>query len=134
LAIRACNCLSQCRHFKRGRSKKLKIGVYVFLSPQEFDCHICTDNQKKGRGCNDVPQSPYTIDGKELDRCPRRYYTPEVGNYIFLYQHYEKGHLFIAGGVADQPHKYLLAMQMIGSEIEKTQREIREREAKHGKV
>lgn len=62
------------------------------------------------------------IDGKPLERCPVRslqladpLLVSEMHRHVNeYYPHYEDGHLLIAGGIADQPARYLAYMNEIG--------------------
>lgn len=45
--------------------------------------------------------------------CWRRQITPDSQFMLELHVHYRAGHLAVAGGVLDQPARYLEAMQLI---------------------
>lgn len=46
-------------------------------------------------------------------QCPRREVTAADVAWISLFQHYQGGHLYRAGGVSEQPALYLTVMRMI---------------------
>lgn len=49
--------------------------------------------------------------------CPRRSLPPEYARWIQLYGHYKAGHLLVAGGLMDQPAKYVTAMHLIATTV-----------------
>ena len=53
--------------------------------------------------------------------CPRRIVSDEAQFWLSLYSHYAKGHLLIAGPLADQPASYLEIMSLIASMIAEAQ-------------
>ena len=53
----------------------------------------------------------------DSNECPRRTLTDDSRRWLSLYPHYEKGHLFVAGALADQPHLYLDVMSVIAQAI-----------------
>jgi hypothetical protein len=53
--------------------------------------------------------------------CPRRQTDDAARSWLTLYQHYQAGHLFAAGGIADQPALYLAAMRLIDGAVKESQ-------------
>lgn len=53
------------------------------------------------------------------NKCPRRSLDRTANLWIDLYPTYRNGNLWAAGGVGDQPAKYLAAMQLIESTVQK---------------
>lgn len=49
--------------------------------------------------------------------CPRRQVTPQVMAWLSLYSHYAAGHLYQAGGIADQPALFMAAMRLIDGAV-----------------
>lgn len=49
--------------------------------------------------------------------CPVKLVTTETVQFLKLHGHYKAGHLYRGGGIADQPGKYLTAMERIESAI-----------------
>ena len=45
--------------------------------------------------------------------CPRTDIGLEEGHWLTLFRHYQSGHLYDSGGVAEQPALYLRVMRMI---------------------
>lgn len=68
---------------------------------------------------------PLFPDGDEWSHtsyvCPARLVPPETFDWIALYLHYSQGFLLSAGGIADQPAKYLTAMSHVGSAVKRMQ-------------
>jgi hypothetical protein len=52
-------------------------------------------------------------DSQTTRSCPRRQVTDESAYLLSLYSHYRAGHLLEAGGVNQQPAKFMTAMQII---------------------
>lgn len=52
--------------------------------------------------------------------CPRQGIDPDAWQWIGLYRHYEAGHLYFAGGVADQPAIYLTVMRLIDGAVKES--------------
>lgn len=63
------------------------------------------------------PYPRWRIDGvlENTRHCPRRAVTSEHSELIALLLHYRAGYLFSAGGLEDQPAKYLAAMRLMDS-------------------
>ena len=97
--------------------------MYLALSVDAFDCRVCTADLKKYRGCYTRPLAQFEFEGQKLSRCPVRLVTSATWEQIALYQHYRKGFLLADGGLLRQPYKYLQAMQVIVSEIERFSKE-----------
>ena len=53
---------------------------------------------------------------------------------VRLWRHYEAGFLWRAGGVADQPERYLQAMEILSSEVARIVAEDAERERRRGRA
>lgn len=53
---------------------------------------------------------------------------PDVTGWLRLFRHYRDGHLWRAGGIGDQPARYLEAMELLGTETARQQRMALERE------
>lgn len=49
--------------------------------------------------------------------CPRRQVTPQVMAWLSLYPHYNAGHLFLPGGIADQPALFMAVMRLIDGAV-----------------
>ena len=48
-------------------------------------------------------------------------FTPEVVWWVRLWNHYKAGHLWRAGGIEDQPNRYLEAIEILGAEFARVQ-------------
>lgn len=59
----------------------------------------------------------------QTNLCPRRMVTDESVFLMSLFSHYRAGHLYQAGGVRDQPARYLQAMQFIEGVVNDDNRE-----------
>jgi len=66
--------------------------------------------------------------------CYANYINPDHFNYIAEYGRYDKGYLLKAGGTIDQPPKYLQAMQLISSEVNRIEKERMDAEKAKSKV
>ncbi len=111
------------KSFKRGRKKKLKLAI--LLPDMKLDCRVCTEIQKKERGCTEKSLLPgaWVLDGEEFDRCPLRIVPVKTYEYIRTYNLFTKGYLPNTGGWFDQPRKFIEVMEFIESELAKLQRE-----------
>ena len=94
------------------------MAVHVAADPQWAPCGEC--NCVDGR----APYPRWTLDGETTNECPRQRVTDDSRRWLSLYPHHEKGHLFLAGGISDQPAIYLEAMTTIASAIEQARREL----------
>lgn len=57
---------------------------------------------------------------------------PEEAWFVRLWTHYDRGFLLRAGGIADQPNRYLEAMEALTGEINRVRRQEMERDrARH---
>ena len=93
-----------------------------------LDCQACTGNLKKARGCTEeAPVPMFDLDGKEYCRCPLKIITRQSMEYIRFYSFFRDGYLPNAGGIMDQPAKFLDAMSMIESVLAETQEEMRKK-------
>ena len=55
--------------------------------------------------------------------------TPETLWLVRLWRHYRSGFLLRAGGLADQPNRYLEAMEILSGEVDRKQAEAMRRKA-----
>lgn len=83
-----------------------------------FNCAECS-HRFCGEGIpNSNGKAPYVkwrIKGVgDFDSCLLPMITEQSNFLIKLHQHYQKGILMQAGGLLDQPNKYLEAMELIG--------------------
>jgi len=98
--------------------------MHVVLYPAEFNCQECTAQDKRFRGCENEATGPgIELNGKRIKRCPVKLIHPIIWEWINLYSHYKQGHLYYAGGVIDQPAKYLQVMSIIGGLVDEHQAE-----------
>lgn len=86
--------------------------------PAEFDCENC-NHRYCGEGVansnGSAPYNKWTVKGVgNFKSCLLPMITEESNIYLRLHRHYSKGILIMAGGLLDQPNKYLEAMEMIG--------------------
>lgn len=98
----------------RRSKKKLVIATNLSLDPDWANCKICN--------CIDgnAGYERWAIDGFiSTSTCPRRLCDAESFEWIDLYSHYHHGHLFNAGGIADQPAAYFEAMKLISIWVNK---------------
>ena len=89
------------------------------------------------RGCNHFggPKHPPIVpierqEGRDrvyLQDCPVNLIPARVWPLIRLYGSWVDGRFWRAGGLADQPHKYVQAMCLIGSEVAKIRAAAREK-------
>ena len=95
-----------------------------------YSCRYC---RAKGldavRFCTqDAPAPLWTINGEVFTRCPVQYVRPESIEALQMYAFYEAGHLFVAGGILDQPYRLISQMQIIAAEMAETRRQQMERQ------
>ena len=64
------------------------------------------------------PIPSFTYDGVDYWGCPRRQVSAFAIMALDLFRHYEAGHLWAGGGLADQPYRYLQAMITVGAEVD----------------
>jgi len=88
----------------------------VLQNAKDFDCSTCT----WGRFCdesNPAPFETFVIEGViESKTCFLPMITDLSMFFARLYRHYKNGILYHGGGFADQPNKYLEAMELIETE------------------
>lgn len=64
--------------------------------------------------------SPFVVPLKdrvlELDECPRKAVKPASWDWIRLWHLFQQGHLPYAGGIMEQPARFMDAMEVIGGE------------------
>lgn len=93
----------------------------VQVSAYNLDCHKCTENEKKYRGCYEESIQPYMLvfNGVQevLPRCPLRLIQPICFQYIYWYHHFKQGFLPFPGTVGDQPAKLLAFFDIIDREV-----------------
>ena len=53
----------------------------------------------------------------ETNRCLRQLVTPASWEFIRMYRHYKNGILPLAGGLLDQPARFVDAMEIIDEQI-----------------
>lgn len=97
--------------------------------PGVYDCSACEKNptMKQLLGHDGAPQSYWRenlVSGERLAECPLRTWVrareqqrplfDEIDRYLSTYHPaYRKGFLLVAGGIADQPARYLAMVQHI---------------------
>ena len=82
-----------------------------------FDCDSCTQEAKVERGCTIPCDTGIELDGESLDRCPIRVVTQETNVMLIAARHLELHNKYLVnGGLADQPARYLQAMDVIMAE------------------
>jgi len=102
----------------------------VFFQAHRFDCDKCS----WGRHCDDdyrwptsrgpAPTELWIVKGViESRTCLLPMITAASRGLLALYGHYKNGLLPLAGGVVDQPAAFLQAMDIIGGEINRLERE-----------
>lgn len=102
------------------------VAAAIAHNAKEFNCQKCEikacDEDRKIEGSRGpLPYEGWTLrdplDGKtvifESRTCPLPTVPPRIWALFDLYRLYQRGILFRAGGIADQPHVYLDAMQTI---------------------
>lgn len=67
-------------------------------------------------------------DGEDFYGCPRQKIEPASYVWLELYGHYDKGLMWTAGGIADQPLHYVRAMGVIRDAVARFEREQVEQE------
>ena len=88
-----------------------------------IDCQTCTVEMQKVRGCKTPLEKPLKIGGFETFKCPRKHLDIDMYELIEAYYHFQNGRLPFAGTWLDQPAKIMLAIQEVGKEITKYQKE-----------
>ena len=89
----------------------------------ELDCQKCSEKKKRAWGCEEETKEPFlTIDKEEIRRCPLKLITVQSMDYIRFYGYYKEGYLPNAGGILEQPAKFLDTV----TEIENILAEIRQ--------
>jgi hypothetical protein len=74
-------------------------------------------------------------EGRDCYGCPLRNIDPGTHELIGLYSHYKQGFLYYEGGISAQPYKYVRAMQVIGAEFAKVERDhLEKRSRAPGKI
>jgi hypothetical protein len=88
------------------------IAVNVARNPTDFDCKTCN-----ARHCDDSNPAPFArwkIDGLiESTTCLLPMITAFSRECLRLYGHYKNGRLPYAGGLYNQPRRYLQAMETL---------------------
>ena len=93
-----------------------------------LDCQRCTDNLKEARGCIKKLSVPvFNLDGDDYFRCPLKIITKQTGEYVRFYNFFRDGYLPNAGGIMDQPGKFLDAMSIIESAVGEMEKETEKR-------
>jgi len=89
-----------------------------------LDCRKCSDTKKEALGCKkETENSPYSIDGEILKRCPLKLITRQSTQYLRFFHYYEKGYLPNEGTITNQPGKFLDAMMAIENIISEMKQE-----------
>lgn len=104
----------------------------------QWDCATCSDFYKRERGCTDKPLVPVVLDGKELERCPRRPMLDDPAFYnamLKAYSWYKRGHFPDTGTYLDQAAAYtemLDIFELAISEAKAVLEKENERKSKRG--
>lgn len=95
----------------------------VILNSHDFNCSQCDEYKRKDRGCIENSPIPRRWQyGEDIyRRCPIKLITAFTCHCLELYGFYKSGLLLQAGGVIDQPAKYLRIMRIIQAEMNKPQ-------------
>jgi len=93
----------------------------VWLSKFRLDCRSCSDEEKVLNGCNSDARYPGTwrLYDWTFSRCPLKVVTKQSSEYIEAYQWIQLGFLPNNTAWNDQTAKFLKAMRVIRSEVEK---------------
>ncbi len=91
--------------------------MYVKFKYKEYNCTICTDAQKKIKGCYGDSKDIFEIEGIRYRTCPRKLITAQTWYYLELYQYYKDGFMLNGPAIIDQPSKYLYIMRFIDAEL-----------------
>lgn len=98
----------------RGSKKNLLIAIEVVRNADYFNCKKCSR-----KNCDEARAQPLAdeiiIAGETIKShvCFRPMISAESYYWLSLHKHYQKGLLFCAGGLADQPAVYADAMELI---------------------
>ena len=88
-----------------------------------LNCQICTDTQKRYRGCEAEALQPFIleIDGEreKLTRCPLTMITAKTIRIMRYHRFFRDGFLPSIGGIDQQSAKLLEAFEVIDNEKEK---------------
>lgn len=91
--------------------------MYVEFNSEKYNCSICTDNQKKFKGCNGNAQDILELYGETLTTCPKKLITKQTYYYLELYMFYKEGFMWNGPALKDQQPKYLQVIRFISSLI-----------------
>jgi len=107
------------------------VAAHVAAESSQFNCKTC----KWGRHCDESNPAklpdwfsiPGVIDSRT---CFLPMISAETHRYMRLYTHYKNHFLPHAGGIADQPHHYIEAMELLDKTLNQIQAAQIERERK----
>lgn len=89
--------------------------MYVEFNCEKYNCSICTEHQKKFKGCNGNAQDILELNGEILKTCPKKIITEQTYYYLGLYTFYKEGFMINGPALLDQPPKYLQVIRFISS-------------------
>ncbi len=80
----------------------------------DLDCQKCTEQRKISRGCKEEAPAPvFEMDGEKYYRCPLKLIRKETLEYVRFHRFFQMGYLPNAGGLLEQPAKFLNAIEVI---------------------
>ena len=94
----------------------------IWVLRQNVSCHQCTRKDiKLARGCDG--HEPRIIDDIkiEIDRCPLKIINACSNAYLEAYNFYKNGYLPYSGGWLNQPAKFMNALHVIETEMNRIQ-------------
>ena len=94
------------------------MAAHVAAYSKKFQCQTCPwGKNERGRHCdatNPAPFKQWAIPGViESDTCLLPMITRNSHSYLRLHRHYDNRILPQAGGLCDQPHLYIQAMEVL---------------------
>jgi len=88
-----------------------------------MNCRDCHKEQREERGCekDSVIPGRWKIGDDFYQRCPIKLITEDTNEYLFAYQFYKEGFLPNGKGWANESMKFIQAMKIISSEVNKNE-------------
>ena len=86
-----------------------------------MNCRDCDDQLQKERGCEGDGIVPFFLDGERIHTCPIKMVQPISWEYIKAHRLYDKNMLPQGKGWLMESQKFLDAMMIVGSELNKVE-------------
>lgn len=98
------------------------VATHYATSNENFNCKLCTQKHSEERrnrlkGCSDSIKNPVAKykDKVVFYKCPSNYYSAYIASLMGHARHIETGLLPYAGGLLDQPNKFIELVNQINA-------------------